>query len=373
MSISAEKTDDLVLFCAGTSWDGGWYPEKHIASRLSRSFRILYVNPPASALKAYGTPHDSLKVLDSRIAVYSPVGLPGSSKPFLRHIALHMFRSSIRSAVSRLGAKRVRALVVANQFCLFGAVPAQRNVMYATDDFVSGASLMGGSQSFLKHQELCQAKEADLVIAVSETIQRQWRGLGHQAVLIPNGCDTERFKETDSVAWPSDVTLPYPIAGVFGHLSERIDLSLLEAVAQQRHSILLVGSRSASFPLERLLQWPNVQYVGPKPFEQMPSYMRAIKVGLTPYTHSDFNRASFPMKTVEYLAAGRRVVSTKLPAVAFLDTELIRTADTPAEFAEATSHLLADKADLGLQCKEFASRHSWQIRADAFADALLSD
>jgi hypothetical protein len=79
------------------------------------------------------------------------------------------------------------------------------------------------------------------------------------------------------------------------------------------------------------------------------------------------------MKTVEYLAAGRRVVSTKLPAVAFLDTELIRTADTPAEFAEATSHLLADKADLGLQCKEFASRHSWQIRADAFADALLSD
>ena len=100
--------------------------------------------------------------------------------------------------------------------------------------------------------------------------------------------------------------------------------------------------------------------------------MRAIKVGLTPYTHSDFNRASFPMKTLEYLAAGRRAVSTKLPAVVFLGTQLIRTADTPADFAEATSLLLADSeaADVGLRCKEFASTHNWQIRADAFADVL---
>ena len=55
MSLSTDKTDDLVLFCAGTSWDRGWYPEKHIASRLSQSFRILYVDPPVSALKAQGT------------------------------------------------------------------------------------------------------------------------------------------------------------------------------------------------------------------------------------------------------------------------------------------------------------------------------
>src|SRR4051794_31345608 len=102
MSLSTDEGEDLVLFCAGTRWDAGWYPEKHIASRLSQSFRVLYVDPPVSALKAHAVKY-GVKALDSRISVYSPVGLPGSSKPFLRQVALRMYRRSIRSVASRLG------------------------------------------------------------------------------------------------------------------------------------------------------------------------------------------------------------------------------------------------------------------------------
>ena len=40
----------------------------------------------------------------------------------------------------------------------------------------------------------------------------------------------------------------------------------------------------------------------------MPSYMAALKVGLTPYGDNEFNRASFPLKTLEYLSAGIAVV-----------------------------------------------------------------
>ncbi|WP_436083696.1 glycosyltransferase [Pararhizobium sp. LjRoot235] len=111
------------------------------------------------------------------------------------------------------------------------------------------------------------------------------------------------------------VDLPRPIAGVFGHLSERIDLALLEATADRGVSLLLVGSRKPSFSLESLTARSNVRYLGPKPFESMTGYLRAIDVGLTPYTQSEFNRSSFPMKTIEYLAAGRPAVATSLPAV----------------------------------------------------------
>ena len=110
----------------------------------------------------------------------------------------------------------------------------------------------------------------------------------------------------------------------------------LEAVAQSGHSLLLVGPRQTTFELERinaLLSLPNVQWVGPKPFESLPSYLRITTVGLTPYADSDFNRASFPLKTLEYLAAGKPVVSTDLPAARWLATDLVTIAKSPADFA----------------------------------------
>ena len=126
--------------------------------------------------------------------------------------------------------------------------------------------------------------------------------------MIPNGCEAEHFATADRASPPQDVHLEGPVAGFIGHMSERIDLAMLEAVASSGVSLLLVGPRQKTFEiakLDRLLALPNVQWVGPKEFEELPSYLRVIDVGLTPYSQSDFNRASFPLKTLEYLAAGR--------------------------------------------------------------------
>ena len=38
----------------------------------------------------------------------------------------------------------------------------------------------------------------------------------------------------------------------------------------------------------------------------MPPLLRRMTVGITPYAGSEFNRASFPLKTLEYLGAGLR-------------------------------------------------------------------
>ena len=52
-----------------------------------------------------------------------------------------------------------------------------------------------------------------------------------------------------------------------------------------------------------------------------------------PYGRTEFNKHSFPMKTLEYLSAGRPVVATSLPAIRWLDTDLVPLADTPEAFA----------------------------------------
>jgi teichuronic acid biosynthesis glycosyltransferase TuaH len=153
-----------------------------------------------------------------------------------------------------------------------------------------------------------------------------------------------------------------------------------------------------------------VRYTGRVPPADVPGYLAAIDIGITPYTSSEFNRASFPLKTLEYLAAGRPVVSSDLPGARWLHddlaaadqapAEIMTLASTPAEFVSAVRRLAAQpgggvdpalpgaldpaQPDGGVaappggawevarrdRCRAFARRHSWARRADALAAAI---
>jgi teichuronic acid biosynthesis glycosyltransferase TuaH len=203
----------------------------------------------------------------------------------------------------------------------------------------------------------------------------KWAAMGCQPRFIPNGVDERLFADTDRAPLPDDVHLPRPIAGFIGHLSERIDVALLEAVADRGCSLLLVGPRQRTFDLRRidtLLARPNVRWVGAKPFASLPSYLRVIDVGLVPYADSAFNRGSFPLKTLEYLAGGRAAVATDLPAVRWLQTDLVTVATKPAAFADAVQSALAAPrpAELTRRRAAFAASHSWSQRAAELAAVL---
>ena len=161
-------------------------------------------------------------------------------------------------------------------------------------------------------------------------------------------------------------------------MSDRIDLAMLEAVAGTGVSLLLVGPRQPSFEiakLDALIRRPNVRWVGPKHFADVPSYLGAIDVGLTPYQQSAFNRASVPLKTLEYLAAGRPVVASDLPAHRSLMTSHVAIADTAESFAERTRALLASPArrDDIEERRALGARHSWAARTADIAALLEID
>jgi teichuronic acid biosynthesis glycosyltransferase TuaH len=100
-----------------------------------------------------------------------------------------------------------------------------------------------------------------------------------------------------------------------------------------------------------------------------------MDVGLVPYVDSAFNRASFPLKTLEYLAAGRPVVATPLPAIEWLATDLIVTAERPDDFGRAVAAAAGQPrtADLMAERRAFADGHSWSSRVDHLAVILGLD
>jgi glycosyltransferase involved in cell wall biosynthesis len=272
---------------------------------------------------------------------------------------------------------RVDAVIsVWPQYPVFGSCGEDVRVYWSQDDFVGGAGLMGLNAKHLGARERGVVAGADFVAAVSPVLAQTWRDRGSETLLIPNGADLSSFTDVDRAACPADVRLPGPIAGLIGHLNARIDLHLLEAIADRGRSLLLVGPKDPAFEPERfaaLTGRRNVCWVGPKPFGLLPGYLRLLDVGLVPYRDSVFNRGSFPMKTLEYLAAGRGVVATDLSSIRWLETDLVAIASGPRAFADAVDRSLAEVRSPAMIARRrgFVSQHGWAERAADMHAAIM--
>jgi teichuronic acid biosynthesis glycosyltransferase TuaH len=222
---------------------------------------------------------------------------------------------------------------------------------------------MGISQSWVRRGLATNAREADAVAAVAPVLLDQLRSLGAQGVpaeVLPNGALPPGAIPHGSEA----------MAILVGQLNERLDLASLEAVVNAGVKLRIVGPRLDRDPvfrkrLDRLLGQHEVEWIGRVPLEQVAHELAAARVGLTPYLINPFNQASFPLKTLDYLAAGLPVVSTDIDASRWLATDHIRIADGPKEFARLVIECIqAPPSTADIQSRQqVAMDNGWMQRA----------
>lgn len=386
-----------VVWIAPTSWDGIPGTDRPLAMELTRYAHVLWVDPPVSAVtparlsgEVSGGLLPRLTDVSAGITRLTPVALPFLTRPVVRSTTAPLLRAQVSWALRHLGVQPF-AVIAGYLEDVLGRWDGAVNVLYNTDDHVAGAELMGLSQARIQAQEKEAARRADVVVVVSPHLAEHWSALGATPVLIPNGCNAAYLQ--DSSSQPAVTDLPRPVIGLIGQLTERIDLGVLTAVADAGYSLLLVGPYDARWERDgfaALIARPNVRYAGRVPAEDVPSYLAALDVGLTPYADSPFNRASFPMKTLEYFSAGLPVVSTDLPGSRWLWDDLadrqpqsaaqlmVLTSD-PAEFVAGVRRLAGepgsgqpgrDTATVAGWARAFAAEHTWARRADELAAAI---
>jgi glycosyltransferase involved in cell wall biosynthesis len=372
-----------IVVHAAMRYQGPRFAVQHLADNLSRYMPVLYVDPPVSALGAVRYPElrssmsgPRLAMLTPRMAHLRPVLPPGKERVGMTAISSWLLRRRVAAALRTLSATPYATVVQDPVRPLLRGLHDQRRVFLVTDDYPMLADIVGVSEARLRRGEAALASHADVIVVVSTVLAEKFRSMGYAPLLVPNGCDASLFAGVDAAPVAVDVDLRPPIVGFVGFLSDRADFTLLDAIARRGHSLLLVAPRIGRFDMSGirdLLARPNVRWVGGKPHGALPSYLRCIDVGIVPYPDTQLNRASFPLKTLEYLAAGRRVVTTDLPAVRWLDTELVRIAPfDPTGFADAVEASLAEPDDEARRARRraFAARHGWPQRADLVADAL---
>jgi teichuronic acid biosynthesis glycosyltransferase TuaH len=394
-------SDPDIVWIANKPWED-FGIDRRMVREMGRYARILWVDPPLSpatvARRRFGaarTVRPVLSPVNKRLVRLTPAALPGMTRVGVRSSTAPLVRAQVRWALRRTGTLPV-AVVSTSLIDVLGRWgKGVVNALHGTDDYVAGAELMGLSARRLRAQERQALSRADVVTALSPLLAERWSALrGRPVPLIPNGCTP-----VSASANPVAPALRRPVVGLVGRLNARIDLDIVEAIADAGFSLLIVGPHNPQWEPQRfsaLTARSAVHYVGRVSEDEVPAYIAAIDIGITPYLDSPFNRASFPLKTLDYLSAGRPAVSTALPAARWLYDDLLGVGQGTAPdrilalandreaFINALRRIVGDpgRADAmaigatGMEptnadcCRVFAARHSWSRRADALAAAI---
>jgi glycosyltransferase involved in cell wall biosynthesis len=156
---------------------------------------------------------------------------------------------------------------------------------------------------------------ADVVFTGGRALYEAKRSLHRNVHAMPSSVDVAHFRRArDVLPEPLDqAPLPRPRLGYCGVVDERMDLALIDGIAQRRPDwqIVMLGP-VVKIDVAELPRRSNIHYLGLKTYDELPAYLSGWDVALLPFALNDATRYISPTKTPEYLAAGKPVVSAPI-------------------------------------------------------------
>ena len=167
-------------------------------------------------------------------------------------------------------------------------------------------------------------RQSDICFVTAEYLLETRQKLNPQTYYFSNVADFAHFSKArdETVVVPDDIkNLPKPIIGFVGAISGyKVDFNLLKKMALKHPewSVVMIGKVGEGDPwtdASALDSLPNVHFMGPRDYEDLPAYMKAFDVAILPSMLNEYTKSMFPMKFFEYLSAGLPVVATNLHAL----------------------------------------------------------
>jgi glycosyltransferase involved in cell wall biosynthesis len=379
----------VVLFSTAEWFWPYWTNKQHIATRLaSRGFRVLYVESmgfrrPGFNSSDFGRVWRRIKYgvgpireVQKNLWVLPPLTIPRLHHwPWADHVNTWQLRTGIASWLRGIDSDRPIVWTYHPYMLRLATALNPTALIYHCVDNIGAMPGVDGMAFDRAERKLLAA--ADRIFTTSPALQ-------HRCAMIAPGrtdyfgnvADIEYFATARlDGAVPADLAaIPRPRLAYVGVLSDfKIDLQLVEYVVEQRphwHLVFIGDEREGqnSVTIARLKSRANVHFLGWKPYAQLPAYLHGIDVALLPQMINDYTRSMFPMKYFEYLAAGRPVVATRLPALAEF-TALHREADTPENFINAIASALVTPAAVPVD-HPVLQFHSWDALLDRMLDRI---
>ena len=304
VAVSTSRDYDVVCL-SHLRWDFVWQRPQHLMSRCARSRRVFFFEEPVD--------DDELTWLEveqapSGVLVCTPHVSPG--------LSLADLDATQQTLLDELFVEHEVTDYLLWVYTPMAVVYAEHLRPLATVyDCMDELTGFAGAAPELREREVRLLQQADLVFTGGQSLYEAKRKLHPNVHAVPSSVDVEHFAEARRpLPEPDDqARIPRPRLGYAGVVDERLDLGLIATVADARPEwqVVVVGPVTKIDEAD-LPRRPNVHYLGRKDYRDLPRYLAGWDVALMPFALNEATAFISPTKTPEYLAAGKRVISTPI-------------------------------------------------------------
>jgi len=256
------------------------------------------------------------------------------------------------------------------------------SVYYCGDDF---GSLAGVDHDVVLQKEKLLIHRVKFIFTASEALLNKFPK--EKTVTIPHGVNYALFNKKHAER-PADLPSGNSIVGFYGSISSWLDQALILYAAQTLPSWDFVFIGNIECNIDKLLNVPNIYFIGPKSHSELPNYIQHWNVSLLPFKDNKQIQMCNPLKLREYIASGTPIVSTNFNALEEYKQHVMVVNDkrdicraillADAEISESTSFnninnindLLALASSKKNRTKSVI-KESWQHRASQVERYLL--
>jgi len=351
--------------------------ETKMSHFAARGYGVHYVeqlgirNPrPAHARRVLRRALADPRRADSRTVpfeVLSPKLLPPRRAPLVDALNRAWLKRQLRPALANAGSTVLWVRFPTPEVVSLAESQPFRLVVYElVDDHLAGPGMTPRLQRIYRRAEERLLRRADVAFAWSEPLREKLSTRHSNVHLAPAAVDPERFAVAAAAGEPQERVALYA-----GSVDFRFDTELLAATARAAPDWRFLVAGPVTNDSNRLLAAVDgVELLGRRPPGEMPALIAGAAVCLMPYRVNSYSENLFPVKLVEYLAAGRPVVSTPLRAALDLGS-LVSVAEGGHAFAASIREAAGnDSAERRNERMEVAAGYSWDRRIDDMESAL---
>lgn len=251
----------------------------------------------------------------------------------------------------------------------FSSILETLNFETVVYDCIEELSLLKGASEHVINQEKYLIAHVDIIFTEEKSLYELKQKLHSNVHRFPSSVDRDHFSITsDKINIPADIAnIPSPIIGFSSVIDEHINLNLLHETAKKMPdvSFVMIGPL-AKIEENDLPRESNIHYLGMKSYNELPQYIHAFDIAMMPFFLNEATKYISTTKALEYMAAKKPIISTKLTDVVRdynICVSLIENAD---EFADEINFLLDQKGDLSMleAYNKILKKTSWDATAE---------
>ena len=372
LDLTDRDTDsaDLVVL-SHLRWSWVWQRPQHLMSRLARvraaaGGRTFFVEEPAcssslDAPRLRRERHDNVERI--WLEIPGPDGFLSFDAP-----GTDMYADLLAAAVGN----GTRDVWLYSPMALDMAAALQPRVLiYDVMDDLAAFALAPPGLILRQRRALM---EADVVFTGGRSLHRGVAAVRAENVhLFPSGVEVAHWRTARTLRQqrPPKAT---KVVGYVGVIDERLDLRLIGdlAAALPDWRVEIVGPVAKIDPAS-LPQGENLTYRGHVPYSELPAVLAGFDVALMPFALNEATRSISPTKTLEYLAAGLPVVSTRVADVVADHAAVVHLVDTSEEAAAACRRVIGQsQAKRDRLAAPLQARQEWDTIARQMGELVAA-